>query len=67
MTSSIAHFIDGRLHDLGDGFNVRRMLPHIQARHVGPFVFFDHMGPVTFAPGRGMDMPNRIRISVSPR
>ncbi len=48
--------IEGRLHDLGDGFTVRRLLPVLQARHVGPFVFYDHMGPVDFAPGRGMDV-----------
>jgi len=33
-----------RVHDLG-GFNVRRLLPHAQRRSVGPFVFFDHIGP----------------------
>ncbi|HEY8683180.1 MAG TPA: pirin family protein, partial [Rhodanobacter sp.] len=48
--------IEGRLHDLGDGFTVRRLLPALQARHVGPFVFFDHMGPAVFAAGSGMDV-----------
>ena len=38
--------IDGKERDLGGGFVVRRMLPHLKARHVGPFVFFDEMGPV---------------------
>ena len=37
---------DARVHDLGDGFMVRRMLPVLQTRRVGPFVFFDHIGPV---------------------
>src|ERR1700751_4689547 len=46
--------IDPRVHDLG-GFTVRRVLPHVQARHVGPFVFFDHMGPAEFAAGNGTD------------
>lgn len=32
--------------DLGDGFTVRRALPVIGNRMVGPFVFWDHMGPV---------------------
>jgi redox-sensitive bicupin YhaK (pirin superfamily) len=36
--------------DLG-GFEVGRVLPHPQHRMVGPFVFFDHMGPVSFPPG----------------
>jgi redox-sensitive bicupin YhaK (pirin superfamily) len=62
---AIAHLIDGRVHDLGDGFNVRRMLPHIQARHVGPFVFFDHMGPVRFAPGRGIDVRPHPHIGLA--
>lgn len=31
--------------DLGDDFKVRRSLPQIQRRHIGPFVFWDHMGP----------------------
>ncbi|MDQ7990316.1 MAG: pirin family protein [Candidatus Dactylopiibacterium sp.] len=33
------------------GFPVRRLLPQIQARAVGPFVFLDHMGPARFRPG----------------
>ena len=45
-----------RTHDLGDGFRVRRALPHAERRSVGPFVFFDHMGPVALAPGRGLDV-----------
>lgn len=64
-SSAIAHLLDGRLHDLGEGFNVRRMLPHIQARHVGPFVFFDHMGPVRFAPGRGIDVRPHPHIGLA--
>ncbi|WP_295361031.1 pirin family protein [Arenimonas sp.] len=37
--------IEGREHDLGGGFTVRRLLPHAQCRSVGPFVFLDHIGP----------------------
>ena len=48
--------IEPRLHDLGDGFIVRRLLPFRLRRHVGPFVFFDHMGPVDLAAGRGVDV-----------
>lgn len=44
-----------RVHDLG-GFEVRRAVPSIQARSVGPFVFVDHMGPAVFAPGHGIDV-----------
>jgi redox-sensitive bicupin YhaK (pirin superfamily) len=42
--------IDQRRRDLG-GFEVGRILPAVQRRMVGPFVFFDHMGPVNFPPG----------------
>lgn len=37
-----------KIKDIGDGFKVRRLLPAIDCRAVGPFVFWDHMGPVTF-------------------
>jgi len=57
--------IEGRLHDLGDGFMVRRMLPVLQARHVGPLVFFDHMGPAVFAAGNGMDVRPHPHIGLA--
>jgi redox-sensitive bicupin YhaK (pirin superfamily) len=41
--------------DLG-GFSVRRVLPGTPHRMVGPFIFFDHMGPAAFAPGQGIDV-----------
>jgi redox-sensitive bicupin YhaK (pirin superfamily) len=56
---------DAREHDLGDGFVVRRMLPVLQARHVGPFVFFDHMGPVSFPAGKGMDVRPHPHIGLA--
>lgn len=48
--------IFGKESDLG-GISVRRVLPHRDVRSVGPFVFFDHMGPVEFQPGQGIDVP----------
>ncbi|MGE0387898.1 MAG: pirin family protein [Gammaproteobacteria bacterium] len=51
----IEMLIEGRRRDLG-GFGVSRILPHAQRRSVGPFVFFDHMGPADFAPGHGIDV-----------
>ena len=57
--------IEGRKHDLGDGFTVRRLLPALLARHVGPFVFFDHMGPAAFAPGKGMDVRPHPHIGLA--
>lgn len=56
---------DARLHDLGEGFMVRRMLPVLQVRHVGPFVFFDHIGPATFAAGKGMDVRPHPHIGLA--
>jgi redox-sensitive bicupin YhaK (pirin superfamily) len=56
---------DAHVHDLGDGFMVRRMLPVPQARHVGPFVFFDHVGPATFSAGKGMDVRPHPHIGLA--
>jgi hypothetical protein len=52
-TSAIAAAIDGRPRDIG-GFAVRRVLPSAVRRLVGPFIFFDHMGPAEFA-HQGLD------------
>ncbi len=41
--------------DLG-GFAVQRLLPAFPTKMVGPFIFFDHFGPVAFAPGEGADV-----------
>jgi len=45
-----------RTRDLGDNFEVRRALPTVERRMVGPFVFFDQMGPTVFDAGRGLDV-----------
>lgn len=45
----ISHLIRGHTRDIG--FPVKRLLPAMEARTVGPFVFFDHMGPAGFAAG----------------
>ncbi len=47
--------IEAKARDLG-GFSVRRVLPSPQRRMVGPFVFFDHMGPAEFPPGEGIQV-----------
>ena len=47
--------INPKERDLGE-LTVRRFLPHSMQRKVGPFVFFDHMGPAQFAPGQGVDI-----------
>lgn len=53
--SAVEAVIVPRTRDLG-GFEVRRALPSTQRRLVGPFVFFDEMGPAVLAPGRGVDV-----------
>ena len=53
-----------RVHDLG-GFQVRRAVPSIQTRSVGPFVFVDHMGPAVFAPGQGIDVRPHPHIGLA--
>lgn len=51
--------------DLGEGFTVRRALPDAKRRSVGPFVFFDQMGPVRLAPGRGLDVRPHPHIGLA--
>lgn len=53
-----------RMRDIG-AFAVHRALPYAKRRMVGPFIFFDQMGPADMAPGRGMDV-HPIPISGSP-
>lgn len=50
---SLPFVIAGKPTDLG-GFSVRRLLPVAKKRALGPFVFFDHMGPAEFPPGKGI-------------
>ena len=53
-----------RPRDIG-GFSVRRALPAVQRRLVGPFVFFDHMGPADFPPGQGIDVRPHPHIGLA--
>ena len=53
-----------RAHDLG-GFEVRRALPSRERQMVGPFVFFDQMGPGEFLTGRGLDVRPHPHIGLS--
>lgn len=50
--------IDQRRKDLG-GFEVGRVLPFAKRRMIGPFIFFDHMGPADFQPGFGREVDVR--------
>ena len=60
MTTLIAP----RVHDIG-GLSVRRAVPTVQARSVGPFVFVDHMGPAAFDPGAGIDVRPHPHIGLA--
>lgn len=59
--------IDRRRHSLGGGLEVGRVLPFAKCRMVGPFVFFDHLGPLDLAPGvdRRVDVRPHPHIGLS--
>ncbi|HEU4664818.1 MAG TPA: pirin family protein [Dokdonella sp.] len=65
MNDATPLLIEPRLHDLGDGFTVRRLLPFRLRRQVGPFVFFDHIGPAELPPGRGLDVRPHPHIGLA--
>jgi redox-sensitive bicupin YhaK (pirin superfamily) len=60
----IALVIEARQRDLG-GFGVRRTLPSGGRRMVGPFIFFDHMGPTELPPGQGVDVRPHPHIALA--
>lgn len=64
LNSKIEMIIAAREKDLG-GFSVRRVLPYATHRMVGPFIFFDHMGPAKFEPGKGMDVRPHPHINLA--
>ncbi|MEM1080423.1 MAG: pirin family protein, partial [Pseudomonadota bacterium] len=51
--------------DLGDGFRVRRALPSGKRRMVGPFIFFDQMGPSVFSGEQGIDVRPHPHIGLA--
>lgn len=58
-------FILPHAKDLGGGFLVRRALPSVQRQAVGPFVFFDHFGPVTAGPEEDHDVRPHPHIGLA--
>jgi redox-sensitive bicupin YhaK (pirin superfamily) len=62
--SPVETAIVGKPRDLG-GFEVRRLLPSALRRMVGPFIFFDQMGPAAFGPGRGLDVRPHPHIGLA--
>lgn len=63
-SDAIEQLIVPRARDLG-GFSVRRVLPSAKRRTLGPFIFFDHMGPTDFEPGQGIDVRPHPHIGIA--
>ena len=64
MPDSVAAVILPRAHDIG-GFEVRRALPARERQMVGPFIFFDQIGPGEFLGGKGLDVRPHPHIGLS--
>lgn len=64
MSNAILKVIDPETKNLG-GFEVRRLLPSDQQNMVGPFIFFDHLGPSIFPPGHGVDVRPHPHINLA--
>jgi redox-sensitive bicupin YhaK (pirin superfamily) len=62
--ASVKQVIVAPSKDLG-GFKVRRALPALDPRMVGPFIFFDHFGPAEFKAGQGIDVRPHPHIGLS--
>lgn len=65
MPAEIDLVIAPRTRDLGDGFEVRRVLPFAKRHMVGPFIFFDHFGPTNFRVGMGLDVRPHPHIGLA--
>jgi redox-sensitive bicupin YhaK (pirin superfamily) len=66
MADPIELLIQGRAHELGPGFPVRRVLPSAKRRMVGPFIFLDHFGPMVVPPGGdGMEVRPHPHIGLA--
>ena len=61
---AIELLIEGKAKDLGD-FQVRRLLPASDRQRVGPFIFFDHMGPTRFESGQAIDVRPHPHIGLA--
>src|ERR1700759_1612348 len=64
MPATIRALLKPHQHDVG-GLMVRRVLPALAARTVGPFIFFDHIGPATLVPGNGLDVRPHPHIGLA--
>ncbi len=62
--SAVERLIRPHVKDLG-GFSVRRSLPAVQHRSVGPWVFFDHFGPAVLPAGPGIDVRPHPHVNLA--
>ncbi|HEX2914435.1 MAG TPA: pirin family protein [Chloroflexia bacterium] len=62
--SSIELQIGARKRDLM-GIGIWRVLPYARRRMVGPWIFFDHIGPIDFGPGEGMEILPHPHINLA--
>lgn len=60
----MAEIIKSHRKDLG-GFSVSRIIPNVNQRSVGPFVFVDHMGPAEFPAGKGINVRPHPHIGLA--
>ncbi len=64
MASPVEHLLRSHPRDIG-GFAVRRVLPSVPKQMIGPFIFFDHMGPARLPPGEGLDVRPHPHIGLA--
>lgn len=64
MTKAIKYIIEPRKIQF-EGFPVARSLPRISLNSIGPWLFFDHMGPHDFEAGQGLDVPPHPHINLA--
>ena len=62
---AISNILTGQEKDLGGGFLVRRLLPAAAKQAVGPFIFFDHFGPIEVAPDANHDVRPHPHIGLA--
>jgi redox-sensitive bicupin YhaK (pirin superfamily) len=62
---AVEHFFKSHEKDLGGGFKVRRLLPAAARQAVGPFIFFDHFGPIDAPPDANHDVRPHPHIGLA--
>lgn len=65
LPTDISLVLEPKPRDLGDNFMVRRALPAVERRMIGPFIFWDEFGPGHFDPGKGLDVRPHPHINLA--